>query len=114
MDSFVQTDDGRHGAGAFRYGFLHGQTTQLNQFDRIGKIERATAHQRRVLTQAVTRHHGRGCPTLLLPQAPQGDRGGQQRWLGAPGLVQIFNRTHPSPGQTGHNPAPGSPRRRSP
>ena len=38
-------------------------------------------------------HHGGGCPTLLLPQAPQRDRGCQQSGLGAPGLVQIVGRT---------------------
>ncbi|MNH34119.1 hypothetical protein D3C79_946920 [compost metagenome] len=41
----------------------------------------------------MTGHDGGSGPTLLLPQAPQGDGGGQQRGLGAPGLVQILGRT---------------------
>ena len=58
----VQPDDGGHGTGAFRHGFLHGQTTQLDQFDRIGKGQCTAAHQGGVLTQAVASHHGGVAP----------------------------------------------------
>ena len=95
----VQTYDGGHGAGAFRHGFLHGEATQFNQLDRIGKRQGAAAHQGGILAQAVTSHDGGGCPALLLPQAPQGDGCCQQCWLGAPGLVQILGGTIQHQGQ---------------
>ena len=87
----IQTDDCRHSARAFRYGFLHELAAHLNQTHRISEINHTSANQRGVFPQAVTGHHCRCFTALLLPYAVQRNRCSQQRWLGLPGFIQFFS-----------------------
>ena len=88
----VQTDNRGHGAGTFRYGFLHEFTTQLNQANGISETDNARAYQRGVFAEAVTRQQRWRFAALLLPDAVQRHGGGEQRRLSLPGLIQFFCR----------------------
>ena len=67
---------------------MHQLAATLDQLDRFSQGQAARSHQGTVLAQAVTRDEGRACAAFCQPQAPQGDRGGEDGRLGFIGLVE--------------------------
>ena len=81
---------GRHRADARRCGVLHQLPAQAHQVRAILQRERTRGDQCGVLAQAVPGQQRRRGSALLLPCAPHGDAGGQQRRLGVFGAVEHF------------------------
>ena len=76
----VEAEDRRHRAGADGHGFLHVAAAIAHQPDRIGKLQRARGHVRRVLAEAVTGDERRRA-AARVEQPPHGDAHRQDRRL---------------------------------